>query len=470
MPSPEPTPNDRAAAEVIDVATETPARAPEARLPWRVTVVYSLPTVGVGFMFFLITIYLMKFSTDVLLIAPAAMGLIFGVARIWDAVSDPVAGYLSDRTRTRLGRRRPWLLASLLPIGLFFLMIWTPPAALEGAWLVTWMAIAVFGFYSAMTILIVPHASLGAELTSNYHDRTRVFAVRQVGWNLGAFLSLGAMFVLIGSTAPRATAVWVGAVAALGTAALILYATIRLSEREEFQGRGGANPYAAFADVWRNPHARLLLLVFLIESIGGATVGILTPYVAQYIVGTPELTTLYIGLYMLCATVSVPFWLPLSRTFGKKRLWLFSMVLTGVGFGGMFFLRQGDVWPISVLAMILGVAAGCGNIIAPSIQADIIDYDEYRTGQRKEGAYFAAWNFVFKGATGITVVLTGFVLQFSGFTPNVEQTEAAKLALRILYAIFPLICYGAGALIFLRFGLNQHEYDEIRAALDGRTG
>jgi GPH family glycoside/pentoside/hexuronide:cation symporter len=358
----------------------------------------------------------------------------------------------------------------VVPIGVFFVMVWAPPPALAGSSLVAWMAVAVFGFYSGTTVLIVPHVSLGAELTSNYHDRTRVFAVRQVGWNVGAFLSLAAMFLLIRSRAPRGTATWVGIVAALVTAALIVYATARLRERDEFQGRGGGSPYAAFADVWRNPHARLLLCVFLIESIGGATIGILTPYVAQYIVGTPQLTTLYIGLYMLCATASVPLWVPLSRTFGKKKLWLFSMVLTALGFGGMFFLRQGDVWPISILAVLLGVAAGCGNIIAPSIQADIIDYDEYRTGERKEGAYFAAWNFVFKGATGITVVLTGFVLQLSGFTPNVEQVEAAKLALRILYAIFPLVCYGAGAAIFWRFRLNQHEYDEIRAALDNRPG
>ena len=256
------------------------AAAVSAKVSWRTILTYNLPTPGVGYMFFLVNIFLMKFSTDVLLIAPAAMGIIFGVARIWDAISDPLAGYLSDRTRTRLGRRRPWFLASAVPIGGFFLMMWSPPATFSDQWLVAWMAIAVFGFYTGTTILIVPHASLGAELTPNYHDRTRVFAARQVGWNLGAFLSLGAMFLLIGAAEPRGTAVWLAALAAVVTAALIVYATAHLHERPEFLGRGGKNAYSAFADVWRNPHARLLLLVFLIESVGGATIGILTLYVA----------------------------------------------------------------------------------------------------------------------------------------------------------------------------------------------
>ena len=142
------------------------------RLPLSAILVYSLPTVGAGFMFLLIGLYLMKFATDVLLIPPAAMGFIFGASRIWDAISDPVAGYLSDRTRHRSGRRRPWIFVSIFPIGAAYLMAWSPPASLTGDSLILWMGVGVFGFYSAMTIFIVPHMSLGAELTADYHDRS----------------------------------------------------------------------------------------------------------------------------------------------------------------------------------------------------------------------------------------------------------------------------------------------------------
>ena len=449
-----------------------PKRTPEAaeeRVAWSTIFVYNLPTVGVGFMFFLVGLQLMKFSTDVLLISPAVMGTIFGVSRIWDAVSDPVAGYLSDRTRSRMGRRRPWLLASALPIGIVYIMVWSPPAGLGPNALIAWMAVGVIGFYSAMTIFVVPHTSLGAELTTGYHERSRVFGVRHALWSSGSVVALGAMYLFIVSTEPRATARAQAAIAALLTLALIVVAVMRLRERPDYQGRGAESPFAAFRDVLRNRHARLLLIVFLIENLGSATIGILTLYIAQYIVGTPELAPLYILAYMVPSIGSVPLWMPLARRFGKKPLWIFSMLLTAASFGGMFFLEEGSVVLITVLAMTAGLAAGCGGMVGPSVQADVIDYDEYESGQRKEGAYFAAWNFVFKCAFGITLFLTGWVLQLSGFRPNQEQTEGAKLALLSLYALYPLVCYLIGTAIFLRFGLGEREHATIRLALDARA-
>ena len=113
-------------------------------------------------------------------------------------------------------------------------------------------------------------------------------------------------------------------------------------------------------------------------------------------------------------------------------------------------------------------AASCGAMMGPSIEADVIDYDEYESGQRKEGAYFAAWNFVFKSATGVTLMLTGFVLQHAGFVPNAEQTETARFWIRALYSLFPFVCYVLGALLFSRISLGEEEHRRIRAELDAR--
>ncbi len=121
-----------------------------------------------------------------------------------------------------------------------------------------------------------------------------------------------------------------------------------------------------------------------------------------------------------------------------------------------------------LLATLAGVGGGCGPVVAPSIQSDIIDYDEYKTGQRKEGAYFAAFSFAFKGSAGVTLMFTGFVLQLSGFVPNVEQTETAKLAIKSLFALFPLVTFWCGALLLSRFALNREEHARIRAAIDAR--
>lgn len=438
-------------------------------LPLSTIINYSLPTVGVGFMFFMVTLYLMKFSTDVLLISPAVMGMIFGVSRIWDAVTDPPAGYLSDRTNTEAGRRRPWIIASVPFICGTFYMMWNPATSLSETAMVFWMATAVIMFYTCMTAFNVPHTSLGAELSTNYHERTRIFGLRHMIWNSGSLLALIAMHQLIVQDDPRQVAFVITLIAGAVTAALIIWMFVTVGERPEYQGRGETNPFTAFSDVIKNKYALLLLVVFFIENLGAATIGILTPYVAEYVVERPEKTVIYILLYLVPSVLSVPLWVPLSRRIGKKAMWTLSMLLTGFGFGGMWFLEAGSDILISILAVICGLGAGSGAVVAPSIQSDVIDYDEYMTGKRKEGTYFATWNFVYKSATGVTIMLTGFVLSASGFTPNQEQTELTKTALLTLYAIFPLVCYLVGAAIFSQFKLNEAAYQEIRDSLDAKT-
>ncbi len=449
----------------------------EDRISWTTVVAYGAPGLGAGYMFLLLSLYVMKFATDVLLIAPFVMGIIFSVSRVWDAISDPIVGYLSDRTRHPMGRRRLWMAASIIPIAASFIMLFSPPSDMSGFALAMWVGIGVVGFYSAMTLFFVPHLSLGAELTTNYHERSRLFGLRHAAFTTGSIVALISMQVFInaereGELAVRATASSVALIAAIVMACLIAFAVVRLRERREFQGRVNENPYHAFRDVWRNPHARLLIIVSFIENVGSAAIGALTLYVAEYVVGRIDLAPVIILAYMVPSTISVPLWIPLSRKFGKIRLWIFSMILTGLSFGVMFslpFLEEtAAVWTIFIAAMFAGLAAGCGGTVAPSIQGDVIDYDEELTGERKEGSYFAAWNFVYKSAAGVMLLLTGFTLQLSGFEPNQEQTMTVQVAMVSLYGVFPLVCYTIGAVMFMRFRLDEAEHSRIRGVLDDR--
>ncbi|MEE4361584.1 MAG: glycoside-pentoside-hexuronide (GPH):cation symporter [Pseudomonadales bacterium] len=458
---------ETAAAKVGDGTGSRVPGSAATRLPFATVLTYSLPTTGIGFMFYLAVLFLMKFSTDVLLIAPAAVSLILGVSRVLDAITDPIAGYLSDRTRSPMGRRRPWLLGSAIPLAVIFVMMWAPPAGLQGTALTAWMAVSIIGFYALSTLVNVPHQSWGAELTSDYHERTRVFGMRLLLLNVGAFAAVGCLLIVDGSPTPRETVFWLAAAVATFTAVVTMVSALRLRERTELQGRGPQAVLGVYRDLARNPHARLLLAVFFIESLGGATIGVLTPYMAQYVILEISFP-LVVLTYMVAMTLSVPFWTPLSRAFGKKRLWLVSMLVTALGFGSFFVLGAGDVVQTYVLAFVLGAAAGCGNVIAPSVQSDIIDWDEHQTGERKEGGYFAAFSFMQKSAAGVTIMLSGVVLQLAGYVPNTAQSETAQFAIRSLYALFPLSCYAIGAVLFLRFSLGEKEHGAIQQVLAAR--
>ncbi len=449
------------------------------QVPWRTVFAYGAPAAGAGYMYLLLSLYVMKFATDILLIAPAVMGAIYSLSRVWDAISDPLVGYISDRTTTRLGRRRTWLLASALPIAAGFYLVFAPPVSLDSTGLAWWMGVSIIFFYSAMTLFFVPHLSLGAELSTDYHERSRLFGVRHAAYIIGSILSLVSLQLLITEEYTeggdvRALAADLALLAVAVMAVLVIYAVTQLRERPEFQGRMNASPIKAFRDVWQNPHARLLIVVTFIENVGSSAIAALTLYVTHYVVGKPLWAPLIILAYMLPSSASVPLWLPLSRRFGKIRVWLFGMLLTGVSFGGMFLLPFMEsettrlVWIIA-MAFFAGLANGCGGTIGPSVQGDVIDYDEHVTGERKEGAYFAAWNFVYKGALGLMLLMTGFALEFSGFVPNQEQTMTVKLTMVTLYGLFPLVCYVVGAVLFSRFKLDEKAYQQIRDDLDERA-
>ena len=439
-------------------------------LPRSTILVYCLPMVGVGFMAMPFYVWLMKFSTDVLLIAPAAIGSIFLIGRLWDAVSDPVVGYLSDLSNARRGRRRSWMFASAIPLALTTVMLWSPPWMLEGTALVLWMGAALLLYETAATAFFVPYGALGMELTERYRERTRLFGYRHVIAAVGSLAGLGVVYLLRTAENPRLMALAVSAASGVVVAATILYATGRLSERDDYRGRGSPRILKAFGDVLRNPHGRLLFLVYGIETFGAASIGMLAPYVMQYVVHAPEYNEVFIVTYFLPQFALTPLWIWLGNYFSKKSLWLFSMTALTLGYGTIFFTSESSFGVLFLVIFLLGLGGGCGAVVAPAIQADVIDYDEYLTGERKEGAYTAIWNFIRKAAGGVTAGVTGFVLQYVGYVPNApDQSEAVQTAILALIGLLPAACYAIGTLLFLRFSLNEDEHRRIVKILRERA-
>ncbi len=440
----------------------------ERRLPASTLLCYAPPVLALSSPLFMVQFYFLNFATDVLLLAPLGVGLLFAAGRAWDAVSDPIVGTWSDRTRTRLGRRRPWMFTGIPLLMHSLAMIWSPPD-LSPPLLYGWLAIALFTFYSAFTMYAVPHAALGAELSRDHHERSRIFGAQAAAFTLGMMLAFGGMQLVINADAPRQAASQMVFVAIALLPLILLVPPLGIREREEYQGRGATSSLRAMRDVLENPHARLLLAAQFIQMTGAGVLGIMAPYLMRYVMKRPDLIGPMPALFVVCTVVSIPVWLRLSRRFGKRNIWVAGMVGSGLSFGSILFVSETSVVLLGAVLVAAGLSAGSGMMVGPSILADVIDSDEVETGERKEGAYFAAWGFAIKSATTLVILLVAAALQLSDFEANQEQTEGTLMMLRGLNGGLPLVMYLLGALLFSRFSLNEEAHAAIRQELDRRT-
>jgi GPH family glycoside/pentoside/hexuronide:cation symporter len=432
-------------------------------VPRSVLAAYAAPAVATSFVFTAVSLYLLKFSTDVLLIAPATVGVIFAVGRFWDALTDPVVGHLSDRTRSRLGRRRPWLLGAALPVAAAYFAIWAPPPAVPASQLALWMGFAILIFYTAITAFSVPYTALGAELSADYHDRTRVFGAKAFGDHVGIVLGAASLLFMERAAQPRAAAACVATLAGALMVAGTLWATAALREPAAHQGRGGRRrPHDAFADVLRNREARILVAVFFLEMLGYQTFVVMLPYVTEYVLETPGATAYYLFGAILTTLVTLPVWMPWSRRFGKARVWAASLAVKTVVFAGMALVGPGDWLLIGALTVVFGAATGGGAVLGPSLKADVVDSDEARTGERKEGTFFAAWGLAIKMAVGFAILVSGMLLARVGFQPNVAQAPEALLGIRAAVSAFPVGCHLLALLLLSSLRMDEADHAALR--------
>ena len=423
------------------------------RLSASILAAYGGPVFAVAYLLFFLQFYFLKFATDVLLLSPAVVSLLFGAAKLWDGVSGPLIGSLSDRTRTRWGRRRPFLFGSLPLLALGFVMLWTAPRSLEGGWLIAWLGVALFLFFSAFDLYTLPHMALGAELSPDSHERTRLFGVRQMSFTMGILLAFGGIQFAMNAEDPRAAAAWL-APGAVVAGLLLAVTPLFVREPERSGTSGGRGLLASFRDVFSTSAARRLLGVQFIEAVGVGAVGTMAPYIAEYLLRRPDAVGLLPASYVISGVVSIPLWVLLSRRVGKRETWMMAMLLAASAFAGIWFVGAGDLALLMSLLVVAGAAMGCGGVLANALLADVIDLDARRTGERKEGVYSAAMLLALKVGTALAVAASGPVMTTAGFAPNVEQTEASLLGLRILFAGMPCLSFLIGAWVFRGFSLG----------------
>jgi glycoside/pentoside/hexuronide:cation symporter, GPH family len=381
------------------------------------------------------------FYGEVLKLSLAVMGPIFILARIVDAVQDPVIGLISDRF-TRRGRRgRLTFVALMLPVlaGGFY-MLFDPPDAwfgnqtLMAAWLVAALLLAHFG-YSGVSISYHAH---GAELTDDYNERTKVTVGREV---------FGLMGFAVAVVLPVALTAKFGKTDGFMVLGLLFLPIVVLFSAPTLFGagpsvhppvvHGESNAFVAFFAPLKNRLFRRLLLVFIVNGAAlGVAVTVMLFYVDHVLKGSQMHAGMILLTYFFSGAVSVPFWLVLSRRIGKAGAWFVGMILTMLVMCAAFFIGPGDFYWFLAISVVTGIGLGADYGLPPSILADVINSSEGGDSKGKTGTYFGLWALATKVATAIGAAGSLPVAAALGFNP--ARGHYSSFALIIVYIALPL--------------------------------
>ena len=439
------------------------------KLGLRQKLLYSAPTFAGAAIAIPILIHMPKFYSDVVLVPIGYIALAIAVARALDAMVDPAIGWLSDRTHTRLGRRRPYILlgAPLCAVALY--SMFSPSPSLTPAQAGGWFGVTFALYFFFHAIYEIPYLGLGAELTRDYHERTSLFGWRTFFLILGTWVAGLLPLLLEPKLGPRGSMSAIGAAFAITLVALFLLLVVGVRERPTVAAHRPGALVPGVRVAMRNRPFLVLFVTFVVASLPAAIPGLLLPFYTDYVID-PENTTGTIGLFLLLyfgfGILFVPFWVGIAKRLGKLGAWLLSF---GVGISagiGLFFAGKGDVTFVALLHVWAGVSFGAGFLLVPSMQADVIDYDELHTGQRREAQFTAFWAMVPKLVAIPGAALPLAVLGMIGYVPNADQTPEVLMGIRVLYALVPATFAALAGLLALLYPLNQEAHTAIRAGID----
>ncbi len=442
-------------------------------VPFRIRLAYALPAFALAVIGIPVYVFIPKFYTDVVGVDIAVAGvLLFGV-RLFDAVTDPLMGTLSDRTRSRFGRRRPYMVVGSIFIALALVLLFNPPATTPFRSAV-WFGVWIYALFLFWTLVTVPYESLGPEITFDYDARTALFAWRDGALIAGTLLAAAspALVQALFQTGAdpqgqRTQFFWIAVVYAPLVVGMCLWCVWVVRERAQAPPLAGAAGWRDFGTVFQNRPFMILLAAYTISAIGSNLPATLILYYVQYVLGSGRAEQ-FLLLYFVTGILFLPVWVRLAQRFGKKETWVVSMLVNSGAFLGVFFLGPGDAAIYGVLVFFSGIGFGAALALPSAIQADVIDYDELTTGRRREGQYIGLWSIAKKLAAAVGVGLGLAVLGAVGYTPNIEQSEAVQMALRVLYALVPSLCTLLAVAIARYYPISSQVHGRIRAAIGRR--
>ena len=446
----------------------------EKRLSVREKLGFGIFDLGGNLFFTLMGFWTLKYLTDIVGITAAWAGVAIMIGKAWDAVTDPMLGYISDRTPTRWGRRRPYLLFGAVPMMLAFWLFFTVPP-LSGTLLILWAALALVLLNSASTVINVPYASLTPELTSDYHERSSLngyrFGCAVVGTMLGAAAVLPIVDLFAGLREGSLIFGWSMMGLFLGTVIAIVTLITFFSVREKPYTRDdlpAKSFFATYKGVFSNRPFVRLLLTYALHLVGLTFLQSILAYYIEYVHLRPDLTPLAMLILLLTAMVCIPISVLTSKKIGKKRTYQICFAVLAATCMAIFFLGQHFGVNFSLAMMVPGgIGVGFGYVAPFAMVPDAIEFDAIQTGERKEGAYYGMWTFIAKLGMSLSVFISGIILSMGGYIANVAQSESAVFAIRLVIGPIPAAILLGALFIVETYPIDEKTYTQM---LQGKNG
>jgi GPH family glycoside/pentoside/hexuronide:cation symporter len=454
----------------VELAISPTPTGTDEKLPLSIKLAYGMPNFAGAAMVIPIAIHMNIFYSDVVMVPLGYIALAVALARSFDAITDPLMGWISDRTRTSLGRRRPWMLVGAPLCAVAFVLLCSPPASLSVPAAAAWFTSTFVIYFLFHTIYSIPHYGLGPELTQDYHERSSLFAVMEGFTLLGTICAAALPGLVLFPMFGERVGFTIFAVA-FGSILTLLYfwQCYRIRERPEFYNRKPNPLIPGVRRVMRNRPFRILLATYVVGSVTGAIPGLMMPYFTTYVLQVED-PQRWIGIYLLTyfffGFATLPLWLRATRRWGKKPIYIVSGLMGVSSSLMLFFMDQGDVWPTFWILVWAGSSFGVRVFLGPSIQADVIDYDELYTGKRREAQYGALWAIMTKFTVIPSAAVPLAILATLGYVPNVEQSETLRFAISAIFGLAPATFGSLSVLLFLFFPINESIHREIRRGIE----
>ncbi|MFZ5881746.1 MAG: MFS transporter [Chloroflexota bacterium] len=425
----------------------------------------------------LIAFFYLVFLTDVVRISPGLAGTVVLISKIYDSITDPFEGVLSDRTRTKLGRRRPYLLAGIPLVFLSFFALFYP-VAFDGEMARFAYVLASYLFYSTIiSIVLLNYSALQAELTLDYNERTSLATFR-IFFSTVSSILCALLPLEIVKAFPDVRTGWIATAVVFGLLfALPFIGTVVITrERKEFQ-----KPPAPFH--WKQAFIEpfqvrtfvyVLIMYVTAFTAFDATQSIVVYYIKNFL-GRGGEVSFVLGTLLIAQVLSLPLYQWVSRKTSKPRAYIVGAALfVVVMFFSFLFTPASPAFALYVFAALVGIGSGGVVIMVYAIFPDIPDVDELRSNQRREGIYAALTTFTRKLSSALAVFAVAQVLQFAGYIPPVEQagklvesaqTPAFINALRLFFVLIPVGFISFGIFFAARFPLTVELYHRLEAVL-----